>query len=259
MTKVSFIQTDIAWNDASLNVSNLRPQVRAAVEQGSNLIVLPEMFTTGFSFSLGREAQEACSRGLDLLSEVAANSNATLIGSLPEISEEAERPFNTTYVVDRSGVRAKYRKMHLFTFGGENGAYAAGTDPLTLEISGLRVTLAICYDLRFGMYFYERAPVTDLFVIVANWPAPRQVHWDTLLRARAIENQAFVLGVNRIGEGGGLQYSGGSCLIAPTGDYVLQAANRPGVFSADIDPLVVKNLRTHFPVLADRRPLEVYQ
>lgn len=217
MTKVSLIQTEIVWNTPSANVERFAPLIRQAAVAGSRLVVLPEMFTTGFSFATEDEAREASDRGIGLFLQLAHELDITLVGSLPELSEESPLPYNTLYVVDRDGVRGKYRKMHLFTFGGEQDRYAAGDSALTLDVAGLRVTFAICYDLRFGMYFHERASVTDLFVVVANWPETRQQHWNVLLQARAIENQVYVLGVNRLGQGGRLQYSG---RVAPWNPYL---------------------------------------
>jgi len=259
MIKVSFIQTDIVWNDPQTNVKQFETFIRQAAASGSRLVVLPEMFTTGFSFLTGEQAKEAASKGIELLERLALELDVTLAGSLPELVDESPRPYNTLYVVDRTGIVGKYRKMHLFTFGGEPESYQAGDQPLTLSVAGLRVSFAICYDLRFAMYFHERASVTDLFVVVANWPKARQLHWDVLLQTRAIENQAYVLGVNRIGKGGSLEYTGGSSIIAPTGERLVEAEANDGVFSAEIDAELVEKQRSHFPVLSDRRPLEVYR
>jgi predicted amidohydrolase len=132
--------------------------------------------------------------------------------------------------------------------------YAAGERVVTAEVEGVRVTPFVCYDLRFPEPFRTAAAGTDLFAVVANWPDQRREHWRTLLRARAIENQAYVVGVNRAGDGNGLHYAGDSAAIAPLGETIVEADDREQVLFCDVDPEVVKKLRARFPALADRRP-----
>src|SRR5687768_13812439 len=145
-------------------------------------------------------------------------------------------------------------KIHPFSYAGEDRVYAAGERVVTAEVEGVRVTPLVCYDLRFPEPFRTAAEETDLFVVVANWPDQSREHWRTLLRARAIENQAYVVGVNRAGDGNGLHYAGDSAAIAPLGDTLVEADDREQVAFADVDPVVVKKLRERFPALSDRRP-----
>ncbi len=156
------------------------------------------------------------------------------------------------------GSVVRYAKIHPFSYGGEHRVYAAGDRVVTAEIDGVRVTPFVCYDLRFPEPFRIAAADTDLFVVVANWPDQRREHWRALLRARAIENQAYVIGVNRAGDGNGLHYAGDSAAIGPLGETIVEADEREQTLFCDVDPEVVKKLRARFPALEDRRP-EAYR
>ena len=148
----------------------------------------------------------------------------------------------------------RYDKIHPFSYAGEHEHYAAGAASPTWDIEGVRVTPFVCYDLRFADDWWAKAGDTDLYVCVANWPASRRAHWQTLLRARAIENQTYVLGVNRVGSGGGIDYCGDSALVGPFGEDVATA--EPGVAQVvvgDVDPARVAEVRAGFPFLRDRR------
>jgi predicted GNAT family acetyltransferase len=143
--------------------------------------------------------------------------------------------------------------LHPFTFGGEDQHYAPGTETVVVDFGGLRCALFVCYDLRFADEFWELAPDVDAYFVVANWPASRREHWRTLLRARAIENQAYVVGVNRVGTGGGLEYSGDTAVIGPFGEELGDAGPDEAVLLADLDAHVVRETRAKYPFLPDRR------
>ena len=251
--KVALIQSDIAWNDAKESLIRCEPLCDQADAEGAQLLVLPEMFTTGFSLTTGAHAIESHERGLSYLCELAHKRNVHCIGSLPEQVNTGE-VFNTSYVIGPSGVVGKYRKIHLFSFGDEQTKYTPGNSADTFSIGDLKITPVICYDLRFPHLFAETAKDTDLFVVVANWPSARREHWLTLLKARAIENQCFVVGVNRAGEGGGLEYSGDSVAFTPVGDPLAQMGPGPGVRVVEIAASEVLSARNKFPTLRDRRP-----
>ena len=161
--------------------------------------------------------------------------------------------YNTLNLVAPNGDTHHYKKIHPFSFSAEPENYGAGTEFLQLEIGGTRITFFICYDLRFADEFWQTAQSTDLFVIPANWPAGRRTHWQTLLRARAIENQAYVLGVNRVGDGDGLSYAGDSALLDPWGETIVSGMSDETLLIADVDAEVVKETRATFPVFQDRR------
>ena len=175
---------------------------------------------------------------------------------MPEAS--GPRPYNMCIVSSPSGIAARYAKIHPFSYAGEHEHYAAGDRVVTVEIEGVRVTPLVCYDLRFPEPFRVAAAETDLFAVVANWPEPRREHWRTLLKARAIENQAYVAGVNRVGDGGGAHYAGDSALVAPLGETLAEGDDRQRVLVADVEPEKAAKLRARFPALQDRRP-EAYK
>jgi predicted amidohydrolase len=147
----------------------------------------------------------------------------------------------------------RYAKIHPFSYGGETDHYAAGSDTISVDIDGVRTTPFVCYDLRFADVFWEAAPPTDLYLVVANWPAARRLHWRTLLVARAIENQAWVVGVNRVGSGDGLEYAGDTAIIDPMGQTVASATTEAEeIVVAEVDTAAVRQTRTRFPFLHDR-------
>lgn len=257
--RISLIQNDIIWNNPEANIKRFEQLAEDAVVGGADLLVFPEMFTTGFSFAHGEEAARAEELSSAFLNDTAARLNVTVLGSMPDVSLGKDRPLNTIKVFgpDNSGQvgeLGRYAKIHLFNFGGEGGKYRAGDAPLTLSIGGFRVSFFVCYDLRFPQFFAALAEKSDLFVIVANWPEVRQRHWEALLTARAIENQVYVAAVNRVGKGGDLNYIGGSRVISPRGEILSQLKDEEGILSHKLDIAEVARYRAEFPVLKDRRP-----
>ena len=178
-----------------------------------------------------------------------------MCGSVPVADpSSAELPYNRFVLAGPDGVAAVYDKIHPFSYGGEHEHYAAGTERLTVTVGGVRITPFVCYDLRFSDEFWGLAHDTDCYVVVANWPAPRRAHWSALLVARAIENQAYVVGVNRVGTGGGIDYQGDSVVIDPFGVEVASAPDgEEAVLYAEIDLSRVEKIRTRYPFLEDRR------
>ncbi len=187
-------------------------------------------------------------------SSESAKHGLHIAGSVPERPPGADRPSNTLLLAGPDGMLARYRKIHPFTFAGEDRHYAAGDRHVTVMLEGLRLTLFVCYDLRFANEFWATAPATDAYLVVANWPERRRHHWTALLQARAIENQAYVVGVNRVGEGDGLVYQGDSRVVDPGGEIIASAASRETLILADLDPAVVAHARESLPFLRDRRP-----
>jgi predicted amidohydrolase len=149
---------------------------------------------------------------------------------------------------------SRYAKIHPFSYSGEHEHYAAGDRYLTVDVDGLRVSVFVCYDLRFADEFWALAEATDLYVVPANWPEARREHWRSLLRARAIENQAYVLGVNRVGAAKDLPYLGDSAVIDPMGRTLAEASVGETVLLADVDAHIVNQTRAEFPFLPDRSP-----
>lgn len=167
---------------------------------------------------------------------------------------ESGKAFNMAILASPGGEISRYAKIHPFSPAGEARHYAAGDRVVTWPVDGVRVTPFICYDLRFPDAFRVAAADTDLYAVVANWPDARREHWRTLLRARAIENQCYVAGVNRIGEGGKLRYAGDSAVIDPMGRVLVEGADDDLILFADIEPETVAEARARFPFLSDRRP-----
>ncbi|MEZ4448110.1 MAG: nitrilase-related carbon-nitrogen hydrolase [Nannocystaceae bacterium] len=252
--RIAAIQSDIAWEDPEANFDRLRPLIAAAAAAGARLIALPEMFACGFSMETARIAEDEDGPSARFLADAARAHGLWICGSIPERPAGAERPANTLVLAGPAGESHRYRKIHPFTFAGEDRHYAAGDRHLTVTIEGARLTFFICYDLRFADEFWARAGGTDAFIVVANWPARRRLHWSTLLRARAIENQTYVVGVNRVGVGSGLEYSGDSAILDPWGETLASAAGDPTILFGEIDPARVADARAKFPVLQDRRP-----
>ena len=254
--KVAVVQHDIVWEDKDANFARLTPQVAAAAATGARLVVLTETFSTGFSMRTEVIAEPEGGPSSQFLVDRAAAHGVWVCGSCPEVPPDAgpgARPRNTLVLAGPDGTVHRYRKIHRFGYGGEDVSFDAGKERVTVEVEGLRVSLFVCYDLRFADDWWAVAAQTDLYLCVANWPEPRRAHWSALLRARAIENQAYVVGVNRVGTGGDLDYSGDSAIIDPLGEVLATGAGGETILLADLDPAHVASTREHFRFLQDRR------
>ena len=252
--KVALIQHDIIWEDRAANFARLGPRITAAAAAGARLAVLSETFSTGFGRG-DRIGEPQDGPSATFLVEQAGAKGLWVCGSCPEIPDDAPggRPFNTLVVAGPAGELYRYRKVHPFTFSGEHEHFNAGSELVTVTVEDLRLSLFVCYDLRFADEFWQLAERTDAYVVVANWPASRRSHWQALLTARAIENQAYVIGCNRVGDGGGLSYAGDSRIIDPLGEVVVSGAREEALLVADVDADVVADVRTRFQFLPDRR------
>jgi predicted amidohydrolase len=252
--RVAAIQSDIVWEDPQANFERLRPWIAAAAAAGARLVVLPEMFACGFSMATEHVREPPDGPTARFLEEQAKAHGVWLCGSMPEAPEGSPKPFNALVLAGPNGkVLHRYHKIHPFSFAREHEHYATGEGHVTVDVEGLRCTLFICYDLRFADEFWGRADATDAYIVVANWPERRRRHWTTLLQARAIENQAYVVGVNRVGHGSGLDYSGDSRIIDPWGEILAAGAGGETMLLADLSPDAVRDAREKFPVLKDRR------
>lgn len=256
---VAGIQHDIVWETPEATFERLRPQIGAAAGTGARFIALTEMFAGGFSMNTAAIAEAPDGPSVAFLTEQARRHDVILCGSVPTHHPDYPLPVNRLVVVGPDGLRGEYAKIHPFSYSGEHEHYSPGRDFCTIEIDGVRVTFFVCYDLRFADEFWATGPETDLFVVVANWPASRRSHWQALLRARAIENQTYVLGVNRVGRSGrpeskrGLDYAGDSMLIDPLGEALATASGAETIIVGAVNPDHVAAIRAEFPFLADRR------
>jgi predicted amidohydrolase len=252
--RVAVVQHDIVWESRDATLSRLEPVVAAAAAARSRLVVLSEMFAVGFSMSTDLTAEAEDGPTTAWLVEQARLHDAWLCGTIPVRTGENPLPYNTFVLASPGGDVHRYRKIHPFTYGGEREVFAAGSDVVTVDVDGVRVTPFICYDLRFADVFWQAAASTDLYVVPANWPDARRRHWSSLLTARAIENQAYVAGCNRVGSGGRLAYVGDSRVVSPMGEVLASASIGETTLIVDVDTDAVAAVRERFPFHADRRP-----
>jgi predicted amidohydrolase len=211
------------------------------------------MFSTGFVVDRDDIGESMGGPSSAFLSRMARAHQVTVCGSCPETEPDDFRPFNSLVVARPDGSFERYSKIHPFTYGGEDKHFRAGNRHVTITVEDVRVSLFVCYDLRFADEFWTLAHDTDVYVVPANWPQSRREHWLALLTARAIENQAYVIGCNRIGEGGNLRYVGDSRIIDPLGVTIADAGDGATTIFADIDSSTVQSVREKFPFLQDRR------
>jgi predicted amidohydrolase len=255
--RLAAVQHDIIWNDRDANFRRLAPMVAAAAAGGASLVLLTETFSTGFAVDDPHLGEPEGGPSATFLQEQAADNGVWVCGSCPEIPADSDpadrRPANSFVLAGPDGTVHRYHKIHPFTFGGEDAHFRAGTHLVQIEIDGVRVSPFVCYDLRFADEFWGLAATTDVYLVPANWPEARRAHWMALLQARAIENQAYVVGCNRVGEGGGLRYVGDSRIVDPLGELLATGSQGETILYADIEPEKVAAVRDRFRFLPDRR------
>lgn len=252
--RVHLVQCSLSWEDPNANFARVREMVAAAGVAEGDLVVLPEMFDTGFSFNLARTA-DARGETLAFLSDFARELRATVHGGRT-IVNSAGKGLNLASVHGPEGLLCEYAKIHPFSFGRESEFFIGGMEVAcydwTSRAGTLRVCPAVCYDLRFPELF--RVGLTrgaEAFAIGANWPAARAHHWRALAVARAIENQAFVFAVNRTGSDPHLTYAGGSIVVGPKGDALGELKDEERVLSVDVRAADVSEWRATFPAWRD--------
>jgi predicted amidohydrolase len=250
--RVAAVQQDTVWEDPEANFARLAPRVDAAVAGGADLVVLCEMYSTGFSMATERTAEKPDGPSTAFLVDQAAAHGIWIGGSIPVVVDDG-LPRNRFVLAGPDGQMHHYDKIHPFSYSGEHERFAAGDEFVTVDLGGFRVGLFVCYDLRFADEFWALAHDVDAYLIPANWPTKRRDHWKALLVARAIENQAYVVGVNRVGTGGKLDYPGDSLVIDPFGEVIVAAAAVETTLIVDLDADRVREVRERFPFLPDRR------
>jgi predicted amidohydrolase len=251
--KVAAAQMDIAWHDRATNYDKVRRIATQAREAAVDLLVLPEMFATGFSMDTSITPEFLDGSTPDLLRTLARELDMAVIGGFV-LARAAAGPQNVALAVDRHGNDlALYAKIHQIALLGEDVSYEPGALPVPFQLGEIGAACFICYDLRFPELFRFVVDRCGLILVIASWPAVRQHHWDLLLRARAVESQCFVIGVNRIGEGGGHTFVGGSAIIDPLGQILAHAGDKETLLSAKIDPAMVTEVRSTMPFLKDRK------
>ena len=246
--KISLIQMNLTWCDRDANLSRAEEFISA--NAGADVYVLPEMFTTGFCMEPNRIAEPMDSSTLQWMRYMATKSNAAIVGSVATIAPEGGYK-NRMYFVEPNGRVTYYDKRHLFSYSGEDKHYEAGKERVIVEFRGVRFFLQVCYDLRFPVFGRNRDDY-DVALYVANWPDKRRMAWDILLRARAIENQAVVIGVNRVGDDPMCHYDGGTAAIDFFGFVAAQCDNeKEQVITYEVKMEELKHYRNKFPSLTD--------
>ncbi len=252
--RLTLLQQDILWAAPATNLVRAEQAIDSA--PGSDLYVLPEMFATGFNGDPKQTAQDADhSTTLSWMLRMADKHNAAIAGSVA-IRETNGSFYNRLYFVRPDGETIHYDKRHLFTYSGENLNYTPGNRRIIVEWRGVRFLLQVCYDLRFPVWSRngrttDKERLYDAIIYVASWPASRMEVWNTLLRARAIENQCYVCGVNRVGSDPSCNYSGGSMLVDPYGKTTVCPDNEECALTAELDMQKLQAFRSKFPVLND--------
>ena len=245
--KTAIIQMDIVWHDMDKNLNHADELINSL--PGAELYLLPEMFPTGFSMH-PEEIADGEGKVLGWMKNKSKEVGAALCGTAA-VKYEGDY-FNRMYFVTPDGKVETYDKRHLFSFAGEDKRYKAGDKRVVVEWKGVRILLQTCYDLRFPVFSRNQGDY-DMAVYLASWPEARHEVWTTLLKARAIENQCYVAGVNRTGDDPQCHYIGGSAVIDPYGRYIAQCAdNKEEVVSAEVDMERLERFRKKFPVLEDR-------
>lgn len=245
--KILLAQTDIVWDDPQANFAKI-DGLLASHKEGCDLVVLPEMFSTGYATSPRGIADKNGRRALEWMRETARKMDAAITGSV--CVEQEGRFYNRMFFVKPDGSVATYDKRHLFSFAGEDREYTAGTERVIVEWRGWRILLQVCYDLRFPVFARSRGDY-DMIIYSANWPTVRRVVWDLLLKARAIENLCYVAGVNRTGDDPAASYSGGSYIIDYKGKVVASDDGCEQVVVSEADIEALRAFRRKFPAQDD--------
>ena len=246
--KVALVQAPLIWHDAEANRRYFAQKIDAL--DPVDLIVLPEMFTTGFTMEPEVVAEKMSGETVLWMQSMALAKNAAIVGSI--VVEEAQKYYNRLLFVRPTGMVEYYDKRHLFTLAGEDKVYTPGRDKLIVDYLGWKICLLICYDLRFPV-FSRNAEQYDALIYVANWPKPRIAAWDALLKARAIENVSYVMGVNRVGKDANQHdYVGHSQIIDALGSYIVAPDEIEGVLRAEISKTELVATRNKFAFLDDR-------
>ena len=255
---ITTIQTDLHWENKVANLEMLGNKIMG-IREKTNIVVLPEMFSTGFTMKPEVMAEKMDGETITWMRNIAREKGIILAGSL-SIEDEGEY-YNRFVWMLPNGQHGSYDKRHCFSLGGENEHYAPGNKRTIASVGGWRINLQICYDLRFPVWARQQtiadpekepAPEYDLMINVANWPERRSHHWKTLLQARAIENQCFVVGVNRVGnDGNGLYHSGDSMVIDPLGQILYHKSEEEDIHTTILEKAQLEEVRTRLPFWKD--------
>lgn len=252
---VTLVQTNLHWEDATANMAMLEEKI-LGISAPTDLIILPEMFTTGFSMNPAKVAEPMNLYTTRWMKQIAAQTRAVITGSV--VIKENNQYYNRLLWVSDNGDIDTYDKRHLFRMGKEHEVYAGGNQKLIKELKGWKICPLICYDLRFPVWSRNVNLEYDLLIYVANWPQVRMYPWDSLLVARAIENQSYVIGVNRTGlDGNNVVHAGHSALIDFTGKVLFREINNEIVHQHTITKATLDEFRQKFPAYLDADTFEI--
>jgi len=253
---VSLIQSDLAWESPVHNIDNFERYIRALTS--TDLIVLPELFSTGFTMNAKKYAETIDGKTVAWMMKMAREHNTAICGSL--IIQEGTKYYNRFIFISPDGLLGQYNKRHLFRMGAENESYTSGNKRIVIAYKGWRILPQICYDLRFPVWSRNQNDY-DLMINVANWPAVRKQVWKTLLSARAIENQCYTIGLNRVGENNtGLEHSGNSMIIDFKGAIIESLAdNIEDVITQELNLNKLNNFKKKFPTYMDADDFTITQ
>lgn len=253
--KVTIFQAYLFWENVEKNLQNIALRLSGGVREKTDLIVLPEMFNTGFTMRT-ELAEEMDGKTMEWIKKTAANYDCVVTGSL--MIKENGHCYNRMVWVKPDGTYQYYDKHHLFGLGDEDKYFSAGKEPVIVELKGWKIRLAICYDLRFPVWLRNKKDAYDILLLVASWPDKRSSHWRTLIHARAIENQSYVIGVNRVGhDGNQIYHSGHSMCIDPLGNTVYYKPEDEDLYTFSINYTELEKVRRQFPFLKDADDFEV--
>ncbi len=246
---ITIIQSNLIWEDIESNISVFDEKIDS-IGKKTDIIVLPEMFTTGFSMNAKNLAQEMDGISVAWLKDKSRSKEVDITGSM--IIKEDGKYFNRLLWAKPDGTLLHYDKKHLFRMTGEEKVYSEGEEKLTVELNGWKIRPFICYDLRFPCWTRNFNKAYDVAVFIANWPEARSYHWEILLLARAIENQCYIIGVNRVGkDGNGYNYIGSSSVIDPAGNILFRKQNKEFIHTAKLSYSVLQEYRKSFPAWMD--------
>ena len=249
---VTMIQSNLHWENKTANLHQFEEKI-ASIQQPAQLVVLPEMFSTGFSMKPAELAETMDGPSVQWMKRIAAKYKIILTGSL--IIEADQQYYNRLLWVLPNGTVGVYDKRHRFAFAGEDRFYTAGNKRILTSVNGWKFNLQICYDLRFPVWARQQsedAPEFDVLLYVANWPERRSHAWKSLLIARAIENQCYVVGVNRVGkDGNDIEHSGDSMLVDPLGEVLFTESGREVISTHLLDKAKLTEVRSRFPFWKD--------
>ncbi|MBP1223346.1 amidohydrolase [Flavobacterium sp. 1355] len=252
--KIALMQSDLQWESPSANRNNFESKINTIID-GVEIIVLPEMFSTGFTMNAPAVAETMQGETVNWMKSLAKQRNCAITGSL--IIIENNQYYNRMLFVFPDGEIKHYNKRHLFSLAGENKFYSSGTEKVIVEYLGWKICLQICYDLRFPV-FARNVENYDLLLYVANWPKVRTNAWDALLKARAIENLSYVVGVNRIGQDiHNYEHTGHSQVVDFLGNYILEPQETAGVFVVELDKSIMLETRKKLDFLSDKDNFEI--